>query len=65
MSCNTSPNIAEPDEFFAALVRLHEGLTDEESMRANARLILLLANQIGDAAVLREAVRLAGEPGES
>lgn len=59
MACNTKANIAHPDDFYAALVRLHDGLDDAQSMKANARLILLLANHIGDEAVLHEAVRLA------
>ena len=48
------PNIQHPDEFYAALVDLHEGLSVEESLKLNAKLILLLANQINDAAVLRD-----------
>ena len=48
------PNIQHPDEFYAALVALHEGLSVEESLKLNAKLILLLANQINDAAVLRD-----------
>lgn len=47
------------DDFYEALIAAHEGLTDEESAALNARLILLLANQVGDVAVLREAVSAA------
>ena len=53
------PNIQHPDEFYAALVALHEGLSVEESLKLNAKLILLLANQINDAAVL-SAILAAG-----
>lgn len=55
------PNIARPDDFYEALMKLHRGLSDEESAAANARLVLLLANHIGDATVLNEAIALAGE----
>ena len=47
------------DDVYALLVEGHEGLSDSESMAMNARLILLLANHIGDYDVLAEAVRLA------
>ena len=47
------------DDFYEALIEMHQGLSDEESEAANARLILLLANHIGDIGVLREAMRLA------
>jgi hypothetical protein len=54
-----TPNIQNPDEFYAALVALHAGLSAEESLKLNAKLILLLANQIGDYAVLMEILALA------
>ena len=57
----TELNLAFPDDFYEALVALHRGLTDEQSEMANARLILLLANHIGDMNVLREAMRMARE----
>jgi hypothetical protein len=55
----TDPRLAEPDEIYAELVELHRGLDEAQSRRVNARLILLLANHIGDAEVLREAIRAA------
>ena len=55
----TDPRLAEPDELYAALVELHRGLTEEQSRCVNAKLILLLANHIGDAEVLREAMAAA------
>jgi len=61
MNCNTKPNIGLPDEFYAALLQLHDGLDDAASMWANARLILLLANHIGDQEVLQDAVNLAAQ----
>ncbi len=56
---NVEPNIAAPDDFYAALIDLHRGLAPEQSALVNARLILLLANHIGDAALLREAMAAA------
>jgi hypothetical protein len=47
------------DEFYDALVAAHRGLDDEQSELLNARLLLLLANHIGDLGVLREAIALA------
>jgi len=58
---DTEPNIAAPDDFYEALIALHRDLSDEESALVNAKLILLLANHIGDPAVLREAMRAARE----
>lgn len=55
----TAPNLAEHDEFYAQLVSAHEGMSDEESQAFNARLILILANHIGNSEVLRQAVSAA------
>jgi hypothetical protein len=57
----TDPNIPAPDAFYAALMALHRGLSPEQSGRVNAKLILLLANQIGDIAVLQAAIDKAAE----
>ena len=54
-----SPNLRDPDGFYAALVTAHQGLSDEASELMNARLVLILANHIGDPAVLTEALALA------
>ena len=61
MKLNTEPNIARPDDFYEALIDLHRGLTEEQSRQTNARLILLLANHIGDMEVLSEAMKAAAE----
>ena len=58
---NTEPNIAWPDDFYEELIDLHRDLTDEQSALVNAKLILLLANQIGDMEVLRAAMAAARE----
>ena len=58
----TDPNIGDPDGFYEELLSLHEGRSKAESDAINARLVLILANHIGDRQVLREAFRLAGSP---
>ena len=59
----TEPRLADPDGFYAALMEAHRGLDDAASRRLDARLVVLLANHIGDDAVLREAVALARAAG--
>lgn len=54
-----SPNLQDPDAFYAALVSTHQGLADEQSELLNARLVLILANHVGDLEALREALALA------
>ncbi|HJS84755.1 MAG TPA: DUF2783 domain-containing protein [Acetobacteraceae bacterium] len=58
---NTDLNIAAPDDFYEALVELHRDLTPEQSRLVNAKLILLLANHVGDLGVLRQAMAKARE----
>jgi Protein of unknown function (DUF2783) len=53
------PNLAQSDRFYEALINLHRDLDDEASAAANARLILILANHIGDVDVLEAALALA------
>lgn len=57
----TTPNLARPDDLFAELISAREGRTCDECLRLDARLILLLANHIGDQDVIREAVNIATE----
>ena len=47
------------DDFYEALIETHRGLSDEASRLVNARLILLLANHVGDLRVLRQALGAA------
>ncbi len=61
----TKPNIANTDEFYASLLAAHEGLDKAESGALNARLILLLANHIGEQDVLDAALVAAQLKGES
>lgn len=56
MKLKLNPNIARPDEIYAALLKVHEGLSAEASARLNFRLILILMNHIGDEDVVREAM---------
>jgi hypothetical protein len=59
MALKREPNVPDPDGLYAAIIDAHAGLTDAESVALNARLVLLLANHIGDAGVLREALATA------
>jgi Protein of unknown function (DUF2783) len=55
------PNLTRPDDFYEALIESHRGLSSEQSVMLNAKLILLLANQVGDLDVLRAAIAKARE----
>jgi hypothetical protein len=59
-----TPRLTDPDALFEALVAAHRDLSPEASRRLDARLILLLANHIGDAEVLAEAIAAARAAGE-
>ena len=52
----TELGIDDPDGFYAKLIDLHEGLSPEESQKVNAKMILMLANHIGDKEVLEEVL---------
>ena len=56
---NIEPNLAAPDDFYDELIGLHRSLTEGESALVNAKLILLLANHVGDPDVLRAAMAAA------
>jgi Protein of unknown function (DUF2783) len=53
------PNIPDPDGFYAALVAAHQGLTEVQSAELNAKLVFLLANQLGDQRILLECIEAA------
>ena len=55
----TAPNLSDPDRCYTAIIDAHRGLSDEDSGELNARLVLILANHIGDRDVLDEAIVLA------
>jgi hypothetical protein len=63
MTLITTPNIADPDGFYAALLVVHKGLTAQQSHALNARLVLIMANHVGDRSVLDEALALAVKAG--
>jgi len=56
---NMAPNFKDADGFYEQLLNVHEGLSAEQSEQLNMRLILLLANQVGNAAVLRDCIESA------
>jgi hypothetical protein len=63
---NLDPNLDRPDDFYEALLNTHYGLSEDKSRDLNARLILILANHIGDMDVLKQALDAAAPPpGES
>lgn len=63
VSLTLTPNIPDPDGFYDELLAAHQGLDDAGSVALNARLVLILANHIGDRAVLRAALKAAKEAG--
>ncbi len=56
---NTQPHLQACDDFYEALIAAHQGLSAPESHAMNARLVLLLANHVGDQATLLHALQLA------
>ncbi len=61
----TSANLADADGFYEALLAAHKGLNEAQSAALNARLVLILANHVGDNAVLAQAIHLARESGKA
>ncbi len=55
----TDPHLAAPDDFYEALIDAHQGLSTAQSHELNAKLVLLLANHVGDLDVLRQALAAA------
>lgn len=55
----TEPRLADPDGLYATLIAAYRDLDEAASQRFNSKLILLLANHIGDAEVVGEAVAIA------
>jgi hypothetical protein len=58
---NLEPAFSDADAVYQDIIDMHKGLSDEESKAANAKLVLLLVNHIGDPAIIAEATRLARE----
>jgi hypothetical protein len=59
MNLNLNPNITDIDGFYDALLGAHAGLNKAQSDAYNARLILVLANHIGDRNILAQALEVA------
>ena len=64
MELTSELNLDSPDEFYEALIDAHRGLSNEESHAMNARLVLLLANQVGSLALLQMALEAARKAGK-
>lgn len=60
MSLNIKPNISDPDGFYQELIDSQREMDDVEAERMNCKLVLILANHIGDREIIRQAIRLAG-----
>lgn len=60
----SSLHLQDADAFYECLLDAHQGLGREQSELLNARLILILANQLGDTAVLKACIEAAraGQP---
>jgi hypothetical protein len=59
MALSTQSNFANPDAAYRRIVEAHRGLSDEQSAALDAALVLILANHIGDIAVLDDSIALA------
>jgi hypothetical protein len=55
----TNFHFQDGDGFYEQLLEAHEGLTKEQSDLLNARLVIVLANQVGDAKTLKECIEVA------
>ncbi len=55
----TKPNLPDADAVYAAIIDAHRDLSEKESARFNARLVLLLANHIGDSGIIKQALKAA------
>ena len=59
ITMKTQAHFQDADGFYEQLINAHAGLSAEQSELLNHRLILILSNHIGDAAVLRECIEAA------
>jgi hypothetical protein len=57
----TDLNFEDADAFYESLLDAHTGLSREQSEALNARLVLVLANQVGSAQVLQTCLKAAQE----
>ncbi len=59
MTLKLEPNLSDPDGFYEELIGCQRDLSDEQAELFQARLLLVLANHVGDRRVLSEAMRVA------
>jgi len=60
MSAQRDLHLTDPDGFYELLLAAHQGRTAAESEAFNARLVLCLANQVGDIDILKDCIAMAG-----
>ena len=65
MTLITTPNLEDADGIYEALMDAHRALDPAAARRFDARLVLLLANHIGSATVVRAAIAAAREASPS
>lgn len=56
---NNSQQDSADDEIYNALLEVHSGLDLDQSTTLNARLVLLLANEVGDIERIKAIMQLA------
>lgn len=60
MELNLDLNLSDPDGFYKELIDSQRQMNEAEAAMMNCKLVLLLANHIGNLEVLRAALRKAG-----
>ena len=65
MTIRLDPNLRNPDAFYARLVLANENASEEQSLEFFIRLSMILANQIGDASVLKACIDEAAQSGNA
>ena len=63
MNLQLEPNLADPDGFYQELIGMQRDLDEEQAALFQARLLLVLANHVGDRAVLSQAMEVARRAG--
>lgn len=61
MTLDTRSRFPDPDAAFRMLIEARRELSPDDAARLDARLVLILANHIGDATVLADAIALAAK----
>ena len=64
MNLQLEPNIPDPDGFYEELIGMQRDLDDDEATLFQARLLLVLANHVGDRALLTQAMQVARDAGK-